>query len=191
MESTLPLLFEIDRSPKVIRRGKTVFRQAVRGIIYQHEKLLMVYSSENLDYKFPGGGIEPHESHQQALTREILEECGARVTAFLGGVGRVIEYDFPVEKDLDLFQMTSNYYLCLVDPQLLPQKLDAYEKDLGFVPRWIGIDEVIEVNEMVLSSPTLPKPKWTLRDTTMLRWIKRRLAEHPGFASTALLKNSI
>ncbi|HPH96803.1 MAG TPA: NUDIX domain-containing protein [Anaerolineaceae bacterium] len=191
MKNSLPLLFEIDRSPNVVHHGKTVFRQAVRGVIFQQEKLLMVYSRVNRDYKFPGGGIEPHESHQQALAREILEECGARVTVFLGGLGRVIEYDVPIEKDLELFQMTSHYYLCTVESQFISQKLDQYEKELEFTPEWISIDMAIEANQFILSSPTLPKPKWTMRDTTMLRWIKQKMVEHPGPISTALSQNSI
>lgn len=190
-KALLPLLFEIDRSPNLVHQGKTIFRQAVRGIIFQNDRLLMVYSLKNQDYKFPGGGIEQGESHHKTLVREILEECGARVTEILGSLGRVIEYDRPMEKEFDLFQMTSHYYICTVHPVFIAQNLDQYEKDLGFVPRWVDLDQAISANHAVLNSPTLPKPKWTARDTAILNLIKQRSGDHQGLSATALLQKNI
>lgn len=51
-----------------------IFREAVRGIIKHENKLLMVYSSKDGDYKFPGGGVDVGETHEEALVREIREE---------------------------------------------------------------------------------------------------------------------
>jgi hypothetical protein len=39
--------------------GRTVFREAVRGIILNGRDLFMLHSPVNGDYKFPGGGIQP------------------------------------------------------------------------------------------------------------------------------------
>src|SRR5512133_3554572 len=80
---------DVFHKPNLRRDGKTVTRQAVRGIILaDHGKslALMVHSTENGDYKFPGGGIEPGEDQAAALTREVREECGAQIT------GEIIPY---------------------------------------------------------------------------------------------------
>ncbi len=54
--------------------GSVFFRTAVRGIIVQKGKLLLVTNKFG-DYKFPGGGVEENESLEDTLSREILEEA--------------------------------------------------------------------------------------------------------------------
>lgn len=39
----------------------------------------MVHAKKFNYYKFPGGGIEPGECHEEALVRETLEETGLAV----------------------------------------------------------------------------------------------------------------
>ena len=50
-------------------------RIAVRAIIFNHDKLLMVKNKYG-DVKFPGGGINPFETTEEALRREVKEETG-------------------------------------------------------------------------------------------------------------------
>ena len=45
-------------------------RTAVRGIITHGSKILMVHTGRG-DYKFPGGGMEPRESVNETLMREV------------------------------------------------------------------------------------------------------------------------
>ena len=54
----MKLLATIFRDKNVNPQGKTIHREAVRGIIFCDGKLLMVYSSVNGDYIFPGGGVD-------------------------------------------------------------------------------------------------------------------------------------
>ena len=140
------LLREVLHNQVVNLHGRTVSREAVRGLILDDRKLLMVFSQKNGDYKFPGGGIEAGESHEVALRREVQEEIGMQVIEINQPFGKVIEYDFPLEKDYDVFKMTSYYYWCKVDNLRGIQSLDPYEDELGFLPVWIEIDSAIRTN---------------------------------------------
>ncbi len=63
---------------------KTYDRVGVVALIRRGEKFLVIQRSETvrapLTWCFPGGGIEPGETEEQALVREIIEELGFCVT---------------------------------------------------------------------------------------------------------------
>lgn len=103
----MELLKEIMRTPGVPWAGKTISREAVRGIIARGNALLLLYSTNLRDYKFPGGGVQAGETHRQALLREIREETSADMTGIELPFGKVIEYDVPEERGYDIFRMTS------------------------------------------------------------------------------------
>lgn len=167
------LLKEIYRRNNINLSGKMIFREAVRGIIKHEKKLLMVYSSKDGDYKFPGGGIDAGETHEEALVREIREECGAKVIDICSEFGKTVEYDIPIEKDYDVFKMISYYYVCNVDPILRDQFLDEYEEELGFEPVWVDIDSAIEANKTVINSKMYVVPRWTQRELFILELVKK------------------
>lgn len=76
----MKILTEIHRRAGIHAKGKTIYRTAVRGVILRGRNLLMIHSSHVGDYKFPGGGVDEGETHAQALSREIQEECGTFLT---------------------------------------------------------------------------------------------------------------
>lgn len=168
---------EIFRRP-VETSGRTVYRTAVRGIIARDGALLMVYSPENGDYKFPGGGVDADESDEDALRRELREECGATLAQIEREFGSVIEYDQAVEADFEVFKMTSRYYVCRVKADFGRQRLDDYEAALGFTPVWISLDEAIAANRAVLHDALRTPPRWTARETFVLEYLREhRLSE--------------
>jgi 8-oxo-dGTP diphosphatase len=57
-------------------------------------------------WEFPGGKIEPGESREDALKREIQEELGVDIT--IGELFCTTEYDYPT------FHLTMHCYLCSV-----------------------------------------------------------------------------
>jgi 8-oxo-dGTP pyrophosphatase MutT (NUDIX family) len=171
----MELLKEIFRHAGTPTEGKTIYREAVRGLIRDGRQLLMVYSTQNGDYKFPGGGVARGETHPQALTREIREECGALVTEIGAGFGKVIEYDRPVEAGYDVFRMTSYYYWCQVGAILGAQHLDAYEQEMGFRPAWVAIDEALRTNQFILRTKDYAAFAWVPRDTFILEQIHAQL----------------
>jgi 8-oxo-dGTP pyrophosphatase MutT (NUDIX family) len=167
------ILAEIHRREGVKVAGRTVHRTAIRGIALRGSELLMVHSSAVGDYKFPGGGLQEGETHQQALAREIEEECGMLLSRFGQEIGAVVEYNFAVEPEYDVFKMTSHYYRCEVKAGSSVQKLEDYEARLGFRPVWIDAADAIRFNKAMISSPR--SPACLRREIFMLEYILQDL----------------
>lgn len=86
-------------------------RIAVRGIIIKNDKVLAV-KHKNADgdevdfWAIPGGGLNPHESLADGLTREILEELG--VVPKLGRLLFIQQYRDEKREYLELFFHITN-----------------------------------------------------------------------------------
>ncbi|MEW6505696.1 MAG: NUDIX domain-containing protein [Chloroflexota bacterium] len=174
--ASLPLMeLEIFRHPDAPRQGHAIRREAVRGVIRDGRRLLMIYSSVNTDYKFPGGGRKDGETLPQTLQREVEEECGATITHVDAFLGKVTEYDLPYENGYQLFQMTSYYYLCRISDEQKPPDLDEYERRLGFQPIWVDIEDALRANRFVLTNRFSNIPKWTARETRVLEYLRQHL----------------
>jgi 8-oxo-dGTP pyrophosphatase MutT (NUDIX family) len=154
--------------PDLNMKGKTLHREAVRGIIRDDNMLLMVYSEVNGDYKFPGGGIQEGETPIQALRREVQEECGVEVTYISDPYAQVTEFDTPLKEDFDLFKMLSTYYPCRVSEPLHELQLDDYEAELKFKPVWVTLAEAVLNNQILLHQRKLSAPRWLQRDLFIL-----------------------
>lgn len=161
------------RKEELNLQGLSIDRSAVRAVILRGREVLMVYSANVGDYKFPGGGVKKEETHSQALAREVLEETGARVTSIGELLGQVTEYDRPQEPEYQLFKMISFYYRVAIAEQFGSQDLEDYEKELGFKPVWVEINEAIQTNTEILKNLALKMPFWTRRELYVLQELKK------------------
>ncbi len=164
-----PLRIRIDHDPVPDEPAEVIQRVAVRAVIRRDTHLLMVHSRIAGDYKFPGGGLEPGESPDEALIREVSEECGRTVTR----VGEVIVVALEHRRAREpgaFFRMESTYRPCDVTDVVHDQSLDDYEHELAFEPVWIGVDEALHANERVLAGGTAQT--WVARETAVLRALR-------------------
>lgn len=56
-------------------------RESSRAIVFSNNKMVVMYREKNdrVYYTFPGGGINPNESKEDCVVREVLEEFGINV----------------------------------------------------------------------------------------------------------------
>ena len=125
--------------------GSVGKRPSVRGIILRNGKIAMMHSQKYNYYKLPGGGIEPGESLEETLIREVREESGLLViptTIKKFGYVRRIEKG----KYEDIFIRDNYYFICEAETKIVEQELDAYEAEEQFILEFVPIGHAITVN---------------------------------------------
>ncbi len=113
----------------IIRRGDKVFATQ-RG-----------YGEWKDGWEFPGGKMEPGETPEGALIREIREELDTeiRIDRFL----HTVEWDYPK------FHLTLHCYLC----SLLSESIHLNEHEAA---RWLGKAEIHSVRWLPADEGLLP-----------------------------------
>jgi 8-oxo-dGTP pyrophosphatase MutT (NUDIX family) len=124
---------------------RRIEREAVRAVIVRGSRIALVKSRKESFYKFPGGGIQPGETHLETLCRETREETGLHIipdSVREFGLLREIRRGLYGE---EIFDQKSYYYLADVSHRST-QELDDYEAELGYELVWPGIEEAYRVN---------------------------------------------
>lgn len=93
-------------------------------------------------WEFPGGKIEPGESPEQALRREIAEELA--VTVEVGDKLCTVDWDYPD------FHLTMHCFLCTLDGEA--PHLNEHE-----AARWLAAGELDSVRWLPADYGLLPK----------------------------------
>ncbi len=108
--------------------------QVVAAIIRENGRIFATqrgYGDFKDGWEFPGGKMEPGESPEEALVREIREELKTTI--------RVEEFLCTVDHDYPTFHITMHCYLCsIVDGHLTLLEHEA--------ARWLGPEELWSVD---------------------------------------------
>lgn len=81
--------------------SRIFYRPNVVGFIFQGDEVLLTNADmhDDLDYwKLPQGGVEPDESKDEALMREMAEELGTADFQILGRFDNIYKYKWPVNR---------------------------------------------------------------------------------------------
>lgn len=155
-------------------------RKAVRAVIQKAGKILLVSTNQG-DYKFPGGGVEDGEEEKEALLREIREETGYVDVEVGAYIGTTFEQNIDTEgkeQENTYFQMESDYYECfLKSEKRAPGVLDDYEEKLGFQPEFLTLDEVCASQDALIEKGMEKEIPWLLRETKVLHTLQKTLVE--------------
>ena len=127
-------------------KGSVGRRPSVRGIIIRDGKIAMMHSKKYNYYKLPGGGIEPEETLEDTLVREVREESGLIVKPEtikeFGYVRRIEKGRYE-----DIFIQDNYYFLCEAETTVEEQELEDYEAEEQFVLEFVTVADAISVNE--------------------------------------------
>ena len=114
----------------VIRKGDKIFATQ-RG-----------YGDFKDRWEFPGGKMEPGETPQEALEREIREELCAEI--------EIQSYIDTVEWDYPAFHLTLHCFLCSLSTEAL--HLNEHE-----AARWLSAGDIESLNWLPADRDILPK----------------------------------
>ncbi len=111
-------------------------REACRGIVLAEDTILLTYEVKTDQYFLPGGGVEHGESLLECCIREIAEETGYQVEPH--------HHYLTIHEYYEEWKFISHYFVCTITGET-SRKLTAREAEVGLEPRWIPLDEAVEI----------------------------------------------
>lgn len=121
----------------------------VAAIIQKEDKIFATqrgYGDFKDGWEFPGGKIEPGETSQEALKREIREELNTEIK--VGELLGTVEYDYP---DFHLYMQC---FLC----EIVSGELELLEHEAA---KWLGKDELESVEWLPADVELVWRPIYT------------------------------
>jgi 8-oxo-dGTP pyrophosphatase MutT (NUDIX family) len=128
------------------RSGPPTVRRAARALVIDDSKRLLLFRGELPElapwWFAPGGALEPHETHEAALVRELGEETGLAIdVATLSGAVWTRDYLFNwqgrVERHLERF-----FLVRVAQTDVDTSRFEATEAGVIRAHRWWHLDEI-------------------------------------------------
>ena len=121
--------------------------QVVAAVIARPDRRLLIgqrraHDTSPLKWEFPGGKVEPGESPEQALARELREELGATLRR-LAPIGS-IEYEYPYRSPLRI-----SFFAAQIEPGELQPK--AFAQIAWALPRELGAYDFLPANARLVA----------------------------------------
>ena len=127
----------LDGSMKQVDADRLILRPAAYAVIVSGDKLLLVRLLHTLKYHLPGGGIEPGETPQESLRREVREETGIEIE--VGPLAHCEELCFYYDPSDRAYRGQHSYYLCRPLSTTLLRE-DQVEVGSAEEPGWVPLD---------------------------------------------------
>ena len=114
----------------------TKSREACRGIVVLDGKILLTYEVNTDQWFIPGGGVEGNESLEECCVRELAEETGYIV--------KINQRFLTINEYYEEWHFISHYYVCECIGET-ERNLTERELKVGLEPRWIPLEEAIDI----------------------------------------------
>ncbi len=112
-------------------------RTACRGIVMKDGLFLIVHNTLYDIYTFPGGGLEPGETKEECVIRELLEETGIEVT--------VTKETVKINEFFTDSKWSNYYFLCDYVKDTKQISLTIEEQELGLKHVWLSSDVLLDI----------------------------------------------
>lgn len=126
-----------------VTTDEMVWRPSVYGIVIDDGKILLS-PQHDIGYDLPGGGVELHETFEEAVTREVKEELG---WTFAQSVVSDVRTRF-LSGNLKILQVVG--YIIVFLSTIFVKKLgvsftegfDTHEREYAKLAKWVQLSEV-------------------------------------------------
>lgn len=142
----------------------TKTRVATRGIIIRNGMILLTYEVNTEQWFIPGGGLEDDETIDECCTRELAEETGKIVDAK--------QQFLTINEYYEEWLFVSHYCICDIIGET-ERKLTEREISVGLEPRWIKLDEAIDIfsRHMEYANNEMKRGSYLREYTALLEYI--------------------
>ena len=115
------------------------FRPSVYALIPHRDAIALITIRSTCTYGLPGGAVEPHETLEQALVREVCEETGLVVS-----VERLLHFKetfFYYEPGDSAWHTLSFFFVCRPESVALASDEEVQDEEFPEAsrPRWVSI----------------------------------------------------
>jgi mutator protein MutT len=100
----------LDGSKRLVDADRLIVRPAAYAIIVNEGRLLLVRLRPTMKFHLPGGGIEPGETPEETVRREVREETGIEIE--VGPLAHYEEFCFYYDPSDRAYRGKHWYYLC-------------------------------------------------------------------------------